>query len=292
MPTLRERKNPSSGTKVHPGKDDPVHREAAGLVAPESLAAESVQHGGEFAQNRNVQQEGVESSDLKNQSGREGGEAPGYAADQYIKDTKGPHGKNLKEGVDEGKAGDKNDGLQRALRSEPGSEDDPSRLAEAQMFQKGSLGARGAGPRQSHLEGETIYDKLDSETSSWLRHLFDRFHSRIFTFRENHHPEDRSFYGKTYEDMPVIPEDKSSLRPPRPSDVDSGKQSSVSGSKQAEEARRDAPRNMNVPSEQDVEAEEMEHQRYGEAQPQLVPTDMIETMISAQGRKKESLNEA
>ncbi|KAL6814530.1 hypothetical protein J3E69DRAFT_347455 [Trichoderma sp. SZMC 28015] len=183
MPTLRERKNPSSGTKVHPGKNDPVHREAAGLVEPESLAAESVQHGGEFAQNRNAQQEGVESSDLKAQSGREGGissggksagvsggksvsDAPGYVADQYIKDTKGPHGKNIKEGVDEGQTGEKNDGLQRALRSEPGSEDDPSRLAEAQMFQKGSLGARGAGPRQAHLEGETIYDKLDSETSS------------------------------------------------------------------------------------------------------------------------------
>lgn len=126
--------------------------------------------------------------------------------------------------------------------------------------------------------------------SRWLRHLFDRFHSRIFTFRENHHPEDRSFYGKTYEDMPVIPEEKSSLRPARPSDVDSAKQSSTSGSKQ-EETRRDASRNTDVPSEQDVEAEEMEHQRYGEAQPQLVPTDMIETMISAQGRKKESPND-
>ncbi|KAK4065494.1 hypothetical protein Trihar35433_7614 [Trichoderma harzianum] len=90
--------------------------------------------------------------------------------------------------------------------------------------------------------------------------------------------------------MPVIPEEKSSLRPARPSDVDSAKQSSTSGSKQ-EETRRDASRNTDVPSEQDVEAEEMEHQRYGEAQPQLVPTDMIETMISAQGRKKESPND-
>lgn len=91
--------------------------------------------------------------------------------------------------------------------------------------------------------------------------------------------------------MPVIPEEKSSLRPARPSDVDSGKQSSTSSSKQ-EEARRDAPRDTtDVPSERDVEAEAMEHQRYGEAQPQLVPTDMIETMISAQERKKESLND-
>ncbi|KAL7953102.1 hypothetical protein V8C34DRAFT_321643 [Trichoderma compactum] len=295
MPTLGERKNPSAGTKVNPGKDAPVHREAAGIVAPESLAAESVQHGGEFAQNRNVQQEGVAGSDLKTQSGREGarsvGEAPGYVADLPTKDTKGPHGKKIKEGIDEGKAGEKNDGLARALRSEPGSEDDPSRLAEAQMFQKGSLGARGAGPRQAHLEGETIYDKLDSETCLRLRHLFDRFHSGIFTFR----PEDRSNRVKTYrrhhEDMPVIPEEKSSLRPSRPSDVDSAKHSSATGSKQEEEAQRDVPRNTDVPSKRETEAEEMEHQRYGEAQPQLVPTDMIETMISAQGRKKESLND-
>ncbi|KAL7907842.1 hypothetical protein GGI35DRAFT_481487 [Trichoderma velutinum] len=134
----------------------------------------------------------------------------------------------------------------------------------------------------------------DGGMSRWLRHLFDRFHSRIFTLRENHHPEDISNHVKTYsrhhEDMPMIPEEKSSLRPPRPSDADSGKQSSTSGSRQTE-ARRDAPRNTDVPSEQDINAEEMEHQRYGEAQPQLVPTDMIETMISAQERKKESLND-
>lgn len=55
MPTLRERKNPGAGTKVK-GKDASVHREAAGLVAPESLAAESVQHGGEFAQNKKALQ--------------------------------------------------------------------------------------------------------------------------------------------------------------------------------------------------------------------------------------------
>ncbi|PNP56173.1 hypothetical protein THARTR1_03698 [Trichoderma harzianum] len=168
MPTLRERKNPGAGTKVNPGKDAPVHREAAGLVAPESLAAESVQHGGEFAQNRNAQQEGITGSSLKTQFDREGvsgGKSVSEAAAQHIKDTKGLHGKKMKEGVDQGKAGEKNDGLARALRSEPGSEDDPSRLAEAQMFQRGGLGARGAGPRQAHLEGETIYDKLDSETS-------------------------------------------------------------------------------------------------------------------------------
>ncbi|KAL7929885.1 hypothetical protein V8C35DRAFT_314561 [Trichoderma chlorosporum] len=190
MPTLRERKNASSGTKVrltshqsgslasphisanytkvHASKDDPVHREGAGIVASESLAAESIQHGGEFAQNRNVQPEVMSGSDLESQSRREGGsavEAPGYAADQDIKDTKGPHGKGIKKGVGE-ESGVRNDGLERALRSEPGSEDDPSRLAEAQMLQRDSLGGGGAGPRQSRLDTESKYDALKNEVPS------------------------------------------------------------------------------------------------------------------------------
>lgn len=201
MPTLRERKNPSSGTKVrlsfcsglytltshaltlvkvNPGKDAPVQREAAGLVASESLAAESVQQGGEFAQNRNAQPEVVSGSELRNQSGREGvghsgkEEAPRYAAEEHTiteEDTnkKPPHGRRaVKEDASEeaGVKKKKNDGLERALRSEPGSEDDPSRLAERQMLQGQSLRDRGPGPRQSGLEGETKFDALDPEVSS------------------------------------------------------------------------------------------------------------------------------
>jgi hypothetical protein len=154
--------------KVNPGKDAPVNRESAGLVASESLAAESYEQGGEFAQNRNAQPEAMSSSNMRSQAGRESasaGEAPSYVADQYIKDTKGPHGKKIKEGISD-EAGVKNDGLERALRSEPGSEDDPSRLAERQMLQGQNLGAGGAGPRQSELTGETKYDVLDREVSS------------------------------------------------------------------------------------------------------------------------------
>ncbi|KAL7929886.1 hypothetical protein V8C35DRAFT_314562 [Trichoderma chlorosporum] len=129
----------------------------------------------------------------------------------------------------------------------------------------------------------------------WLRHLFDRFHSRISTFRENHHPEERADCTKTYsrhhEDMPVLPEEKSSLRPPRPSEAGSGRQSSTLDSEQRK-PQSDASKDTDVPSEHDMKAEEMEHQRYGEAQPQLVPTDMIETMISAQGRKNDGINGA
>jgi hypothetical protein len=174
------------------GKNAPVSQEAAGLVNPESLAAESNNEGGEFEQNRNAQPEGLSSSghgreasgrheasfmeeavNLQRTGGRHAksasaGAAPGYIADQYIKDTKGPHGKKIKEGIrdDKGSSKEDSDGLQRALRAEPGSEDDPSRLAERQMLQGNSMGARGSGPRQSEVAGESMYDVLKNEVDS------------------------------------------------------------------------------------------------------------------------------
>jgi hypothetical protein len=102
-------------------------------------------------------------SNLESQSGS-AGEAPGNVTKHHGKGTKGSQGKEMKEGVGE-EAGKWEDGLERALRSEPGSEDDPSRLAEAQMMQRQSLGALGAKPRQSGLKGETMYDALDNEVS-------------------------------------------------------------------------------------------------------------------------------
>ncbi|KAH6603251.1 hypothetical protein Trco_008026 [Trichoderma cornu-damae] len=123
----------------------------------------------------------------------------------------------------------------------------------------------------------------------WLRQLFDRFHSRIFTFREGHHPEDKSSHIQTHN--ATMPEEKSSLRPPRPPEADP-RQRSRTQVPEAAEARRDASRSTDVPSEEDITAREMEHQRYGEAQPQLVPTDVIETMITAKGRKTDSLGGA
>ncbi|KAH8120933.1 hypothetical protein ACSS6W_009724 [Trichoderma asperelloides] len=167
MPTLRERKNPGAGTKVDLGKKAPVSQETAGLVESESLAAESYEHEGEFSENRNAQPEGVSGSGQSEVGGRKeasGRQKASSAADQHSTDTKGHHGKKSKEGLSD-KTDEKNDGLARALRAEPGSEDDPSRLAERQMLQRQSLGARGAGPRQGELAGETMYDALDNEVS-------------------------------------------------------------------------------------------------------------------------------
>lgn len=161
------------------GKNAPVSQEAAGLVKGESLAAESYGEGGEFDQNRNTQPEGVSSSGRQEASGRRetsfmeeavnlqrsgGRQAKSAVAGAApMKDTKGSHGKKMKEGSSDDKY---SDGLQRALRAEPGSEDDPSRLAERQMLQGNSLGAGGAGPRQSEMAGESIYDVLKNEVDS------------------------------------------------------------------------------------------------------------------------------
>lgn len=173
------------------GKDAPVNQEAAGLVKGESLAAESYEESGEFVQNRNAQPEGVSSSgqsegasgqkdtsfledaaNLQKSGGRQQAKSA-VAGAAPVKDTKRPHGKNIKEGISgDDKADakkDKNkdsDGLQRALRAEPGSEDDPSRLAERRMLQGNSMSAGGAGPRQSEISGETRYDVLKNEVDS------------------------------------------------------------------------------------------------------------------------------
>lgn len=70
--------------------------------------------------------------------------------------------------------------------------------------------------------------------------------------------------------MPAMPEDKSMLRP-QTQQRDVAKSSSSAA---------DAP-----PTREGVDAREMEHQRYGEAQPQLVPSDVIETMMMGKGQR-------
>ena len=58
------------------------------------------------------------------------------------------------------------EGITKALNAEPGSENDPSRLAEQQMQLNQSSVGRDAGPRQAELSKKTAFDALDSETPS------------------------------------------------------------------------------------------------------------------------------
>ncbi|KAF5237683.1 hypothetical protein FANTH_10710 [Fusarium anthophilum] len=215
-------KNPTHGQKVSVsetrviseltdqvdlGQNAPVKEEGAGTVPNESLAAESLKEGGEFASNEGIHGENQPTSRSENTSaGRNtdtssapssgsdskssgaapkssdsapkssgtdskssdsapkslAGTAPSYVDNQYIQES-GPHGKNLKEGIDYSNT---KDGLKKALESEPGSQDDPSRLAEQQFQQNQNAVGRDAGPKQSELEGKTPFDALNNETSS------------------------------------------------------------------------------------------------------------------------------
>ncbi|RGP63401.1 hypothetical protein FLONG3_9890 [Fusarium longipes] len=92
-----------------------------------------------------------------------GADAPSYVENQYIRNPGGPHGKDISEGFDDSKT---EDGLKKALQSEPGSEDDPSRLAELRFEESQTAAGRDAGPRQTGLSSETPFDALDNESSS------------------------------------------------------------------------------------------------------------------------------
>jgi hypothetical protein len=138
-----------------------VTREGAGHVQSDSLAAESYRAAGEFAQNRNAEPQATSDSTVPRSVS---GEAPSYTSNQYVSDKKGPHGKNLKEGGFKYK--DVQDGVKKAFNSEPGSIDDPGRLAE-RKFQQSEAGApRTAFTRDTDLKTGTAYDGLDRDVNA------------------------------------------------------------------------------------------------------------------------------
>ncbi|ROV92377.1 hypothetical protein VMCG_09155 [Cytospora schulzeri] len=163
-------KAPSEGTKVYPGENAPVVREGAGAVASESLAAQSVREGGEFAGNRNINEVGGNIGGGKNitteqhssvgASGEPQGQAaPGYVGTQYTRDPAGPHGKNITEDPDMiGRPG--------KFNVEPGSLEDPGRVAEQNMALKQTRGAPGTGERQDGAGNQQPFGALDNETSA------------------------------------------------------------------------------------------------------------------------------
>ncbi|KAH8887113.1 hypothetical protein GQ53DRAFT_768577 [Thozetella sp. PMI_491] len=186
---------PSDGAKVHLGKDAPVTREGAGYVASDSLAAESFREGGAFASNRGGQPDEAAGGDSRSTDGpqfhepaqdpayetrqfaptqegssnthripnaEQGATAPSYVNTQYSRDASGPHGKNITEGFDD--SSQYRDGLKAAFNAEPGSEDDPSRIAE-QNFQKKVAGT-GAGPKDARVGIDGGYDVLKSDEAA------------------------------------------------------------------------------------------------------------------------------
>ncbi|KAL0932791.1 uncharacterized protein CTRU02_211754 [Colletotrichum truncatum] len=168
-------KAPSAGTKVQPGAGAPTQSESTGPVPSGSLAAESAREGGSFAANAGVDASsgttnsaaragtgsstGASSSSIPGQAGT----APTYVNNQYIRDPAGPHGKNIQEGFD---AKNTKDGVQEAFKAEPGSENDPGRVAEQHFQLSQTKGARDAGPRQTETGGQTVYENLKSDVQA------------------------------------------------------------------------------------------------------------------------------
>lgn len=155
---------PSAGTKVELGQNAPATQETTGNVNPESLAAESFREGGEFTANRGIRSENGSGYNEPENPSANAGTAPSYVNSQY-RDSSGPHGKNLKtDGTWD--ASEAQDGIQKALDAEPGSENDPSRIAQQQMRLNQSRSGPDAGPKQGEVTSKTAFDALGSEVSS------------------------------------------------------------------------------------------------------------------------------
>ncbi|KAM0664270.1 hypothetical protein MY8738_009622 [Beauveria namnaoensis] len=157
----------SHGTKVSLGNQAPERNEPAGIVADGSLAAESRCNDGEFAKNAGAKSESSQNtkniqSTPKAAQHANGGAAPSYVVDTQLRDQSGPHGKSI--GEEDIDATGYRDGLRRALRSEPGSEDDPSRLAEHQF--EGRNAIPGSAPAVRDTNGVNSFEKLERDLSA------------------------------------------------------------------------------------------------------------------------------
>ncbi|KAK0615045.1 hypothetical protein B0T17DRAFT_540930 [Bombardia bombarda] len=153
------RVSPGAGQKVTP-TNPPTTQESAGAIDASSLAAESIRSGGAFSSNRGaIPGSSPAQDDRKRAPGQGGTSASGTLANQesyggvapsYVnsapQDHSGPHGRNLTEG---GFAGS---GTAGGRLPEPGSKQDPSRMAELKMGLTGGKGM-GSGTGRSRREG-------------------------------------------------------------------------------------------------------------------------------------------
>lgn len=147
-------------------------QEGAGNVSG-SLAAESAQKGGEFANNRNINDSGsttggnvggkIQDTSSTSTSASGGAAAastaPTYVNNQYNSNSGGPHGKNITEDPEM-------TGRPAKFNVEPGSKDDPGRVAEQDLRLKQTRGAPGTGERQDGVDNQQPYGALDNETAA------------------------------------------------------------------------------------------------------------------------------
>jgi len=193
-------KNPTHGQKVHSTKPGDEKHEASGTVISDSLAAESLRSGGDFSANNPT---GISGTNANSSTLAQGADTIGVrvlapttaaAADDareaeqtFAEDTGNVGSKGFKTtgssvGVTAGKGAqeakrktdgstdsrkgefDTEDGPQEVKDlGEIGSEQDPGRLAEAEMVKKSATigGVRSAGENTG--DNENPYEALDAE---------------------------------------------------------------------------------------------------------------------------------
>ncbi|KAI2621015.1 hypothetical protein GGS26DRAFT_570250 [Hypomontagnella submonticulosa] len=173
-------KAPSEGTKVTAGKNAPTTTEGPGLVAEDSLAAESQSfRQANQAVPQQVPHESLTSASKPHQggihqsttasatttSGQGDGNAaaaPSYVQSQYFKDRAGPHGKNLKEDDSIGTE----DKSKNASFSQFGTKDDPGRAAEEKFTLSDTANAGSTGGRDKNVDAKQPYDALGGDTEA------------------------------------------------------------------------------------------------------------------------------
>ncbi|KAI1138530.1 hypothetical protein F5Y05DRAFT_384354 [Hypoxylon sp. FL0543] len=164
-------KAPSEGTKVTAGKNAPVTQEGPGVVAQDSLAAESQAfRQANQAEPQQVPRENLTSASKPHEGGihqsstgssgqasSNAGTAPSYVQSQYLKDHAGPHGKNIKEDPTIGTE----DKEKNTSFSEFGTKDDPGMAAEQKFTQYQTANAGSTGGRDKGVDAQQPYGALD-----------------------------------------------------------------------------------------------------------------------------------
>ncbi|KAI1396306.1 hypothetical protein F4819DRAFT_143449 [Hypoxylon fuscum] len=169
----------SEGTKVTAGKNAPVTGEGTGVVAQDSLAAESqafrqanqtepqsVAHEDLTSASKphegGIHQKAPSASTTPTQGDHNGAAAPSYVQSQSLKDTSGPHGKNLKEDDSIGTE----DKSKNTSFSAQGTKNDPGRAAVDKFTRANVSNAGSTGGREKGIDNEQPYGALGGDTEA------------------------------------------------------------------------------------------------------------------------------
>ncbi|PHH80500.1 hypothetical protein CDD80_1267 [Ophiocordyceps camponoti-rufipedis] len=160
MATVQDRKAPNAGTKAG-NTPSTAHPLTANSEMKRSTLAATLQ-----SPSREQASEPESSSNYEYNTATSSSSQPRHAEQAPRSNVSGREEQTNTsdaEGFDDPRL---QDGLAKALNSEPGSIDDPSRLAEAQLKEAGAANPSVTGLNQPQLPTGSAYDSLSREVSS------------------------------------------------------------------------------------------------------------------------------